>query len=101
MQLITEYQLSPLATEDLRKIWRFGAGKWGVEQAETYGDKLFDAFEFLVRNPRAGQSIDEIRENYRRHIIGSHSIIYRLNSDTVEIIRILHQRMDPERHLSH
>ena len=101
MQLITKYQLSPLATEDLRNIWRYGAGRWGAQQADKYSDKLFDGFELLVDTPEAGQTIEEIREGYRRHIVGSHSIIYRLSSDTVEVIRILHQRMDTERHLSH
>ena len=101
MQLITKYQLSPLATEDLRNIWRYGAGRWGVVQADNYSDQLFDGFELLVNTPEAGQSIEETKEGYRRHVVGSHSILYRLGSDTVDIIRILHQRMNIERHLSH
>ncbi len=31
--------------------------------------------------------------------IGSHTLFYRVTTDTVEIIRVLHGRQDPQRHL--
>lgn len=93
------YTLTPLAMEDLRDIWRYGAERWGLDQTERYGEKLLDAFEFLALNPQAGFSIDAIRAGYKRHAVGSHLIFYRLSGETVEVVRILHQRMDAERQL--
>ncbi len=93
------YALSPLAMEDLRDIWRYGAGRWGAEQTEVYGEKLLAAFGFLTENPKIGVSIDYVRQGYRKHPTGSHLIIYRITSECIEVIRILHKRADVERHL--
>jgi toxin ParE1/3/4 len=97
---MAQYSLSPLALEDLKDIWRYGAAAWGQAKAEQYGEKLLDAFDLLAGNPRVGQPMDHIRAGYRRHPVGSHLIFYRVGmSACVEVIRILHQGMDTERHL--
>jgi toxin ParE1/3/4 len=43
--------------------------------------------------------VDEIRVGYRRYAIGRHLIYFIARRDGVDVIRILHQRMDPTRHL--
>jgi len=69
-------------------------------KTEQYGENLLDAFDFLAENPNAGLAIDYVRIGYKRHPVGSHLIFYRLGvSACVEVIRILHQSMDSERHL--
>ncbi|MGB0848080.1 MAG: type II toxin-antitoxin system RelE/ParE family toxin [Thiolinea sp.] len=93
------YTLSPLAIEDLRDIWRYGAERWGLTQTESYGEKLLSAFDFIAENPLAGASIEHIRAGYRKHPAGSHLIVYRMGTECVEVIRILHQSADTERHL--
>lgn len=93
------YTLSPLAMEDLRDIWRYGADRWGLEQTETYGEKLLAAFDFLTENPKIGASIDHVRQGYRKHPTGSHLIIYRITPECLEVMRILHKQADIERHL--
>ena len=93
------YTLSPLALEDLRNIWRYGADIWGLIQTEAYGEKLLTAFDFLAENPKAGVSIEHIRAGYRKHPTGSHLIVYRITSECVEVVRILHKNADPERQL--
>lgn len=47
----------------------------------------------------AAGACDEIREGYRRYSIGSHMLFYMESPGGVDVIRILHQRMDPSRHL--
>jgi toxin ParE1/3/4 len=96
---MANYSLSPLAVEDLQAIWRYGAGTSGLAKTEQYGEKLLDAFEFLAANPKAGQAIDHIRAGYKRHPVGVHVIFYRLGLSGIEVIRILHQRMDAEQQL--
>ncbi len=87
---MAQYSLSPLAVEDLKSIWRYGATTWGLTKAEQYGEKLLDAFDFLAENPNAGQPINHIRIEYKRHPVGVHLIFYRIGvSCSVEVIRIL------------
>ena len=93
------YRLTPLAVEDLQGIWRFGAERWGLAKTELYGEKILDAFEFIAENPHAGYSVGHIREGYQRLVVGSHLIFYRVVADGVEIVRILHQRMDVDQQL--
>ncbi|MDO3013350.1 type II toxin-antitoxin system RelE/ParE family toxin [Mycobacteroides abscessus subsp. abscessus] len=43
---------------------------------------------------------DEVRAGYRKHSVVPHAVYYRLTGHDVEIVRILHQRMDVDRQLS-
>jgi toxin ParE1/3/4 len=95
------YKLTPLALNDLKAIWHYGAKTWGLEQAEAYGEKVIDAFEFLAENPHAGKDMAHIRAGYRRIAVGSHLIFYQVLDDVVQIVRILHKRMDTEQQLKH
>ena len=43
---------------------------------------------------------DEIRAGYRRHAVGSHTLYYRItNGDLIDVVRVLHKRINVERHL--
>jgi toxin ParE1/3/4 len=47
---------------------------------------------------RIGRAIDEIRAGYFKLSVGSHFLCYRVTDLGIDIVRILHQRMDiPER----
>jgi len=53
-----------------------------------------------VDNPMIGRACDEVRPGYRKHAVGSHTLYYRIASaDVIDVVRILHQRMDVDRHL--
>ena len=41
----------------------------------------------------------EVRTGYLKHPCGFHMIYFRDNGDRIEIIRILHNKQDAERHL--
>jgi len=64
-----------------------------------YMYKLRRAIECAATDPRIGRSCDEIRLGYRKLSVGSHTLYYRLIGDVIDIVRILHQRMDTDRHL--
>jgi len=56
--------------------------------------------EYISENYESGKSLEHIRKGYRSSKVKSHLIFYRKSKrSTVEIIRILHQRMDIENHL--
>jgi toxin ParE1/3/4 len=91
---MAEYKLAPRAERDLEEIWRYTAGQWSVEQAETYVDSLIDAMEALAEHPLRGRAAEDIRPGYRRQNAGAHIIFYEPKDYGVAIIRVLHQRMD-------
>lgn len=45
----------------------------------------------------SGKSMEHVRKGYRASKVKSHFIFYRIVNDTIEVIRILHERMDTEK----
>ncbi|UUT35722.1 type II toxin-antitoxin system RelE/ParE family toxin [Microbacterium elymi] len=93
------YRLTPAAKRDLSSIWDYTQERWDADQAELYVTEIRAAIERIAADPARGRACDEVRPGYRRYSIGSHMIFYFDRADSVDIIRILHQRMDPMRHL--
>ena len=53
----------------------------------------------LAERPSLGRSIDAVRLGYFKFPVASHVVFYRQNADGIDVIRILHKRMDLERQL--
>ena len=97
---MSRYLLSPAAQLDLAQIWDYTCRHWDVEQADEYLRELQRAIELAAVNPRIGQGCDEIRPGYRKLAAGSHTLYYRVTPDgVIDVVRVLHQRMDVDRHL--
>lgn len=95
-----KYRISQLAIEDLDKIWTYTLHKWSKKQADRYYDLIIGEIEFIADNFMIGKSAEQTRKNYRVTKIKSHLIFYRkAENDIVEIVRILHQRMDIKKRL--
>lgn len=96
---MNDYRLTPAAQQDLSSIWDFTEERWDIRQAETCLREIQAAIERVAADPRRGRSRAEIREGYISYAIGSHTIFYLRRQDDIDIIRVLHQRMDHSRHL--
>ncbi len=96
---MADFALRPKAIQDLADIWFYTESNWGEAQADQYIRDLNDSFSRLAENPEKGMACDDIREGYRKCITGKHMVFYRQTSSGMEIVRILHQRMDPDQHL--
>jgi toxin ParE1/3/4 len=88
-----------LAESDLIGIWQYSSEEWGEAQADKYLDELDSGIRALAGNPELGIRRDYVRDGYRVLFVGSHAVYYTVTSTTIHVIRILHGRMDPERHL--
>ena len=86
---MSNYRITEDAKEDIRRIYCYGVKNYGEKQADIYFDALFERFEQIAKTPYLYQSVDYIREGYRRSVCGVDSIFYRVVDDTVEIISIL------------
>ena len=96
---MTAAWLSPRALADLDDIWVFGAERWGPTQAERYLRRLNAAIETVSEDPRRGRPCNDIRPGYAKFKAGSHTLFFRPVGGRVEIVRILHSRMDFDQYL--
>lgn len=95
------FRLTAKAKADLRDIGRYTQQTWGRDQRNRYLTKLDEAFHILAQEPDRGRSCVDIRQGYRKYHVGRHMIFYRRSdADSIEIIRILHERMDIEARFS-
>lgn len=92
------YFLSPLAEQDLESIWTYTAERWSVAQADSYIADMVQVFETLAVGKRQGRTTD-IRPSYLKYPVGAHVVFYKRSGGHIDIIRILHGRMDVTRHL--
>lgn len=90
---------SPLAEEDLLDIWLYSYSKWGEDKASHYLLQLEAGMLNLSSNPMVGKSREKIRLGYRSIQINRHMIYYRREGEIISIVRVLHERMIPEKHL--
>ncbi len=95
-----KYRISKQAIIDLNDIWIYTLKKWSKEQADRYYDLIIGEIEYITDNFSIGKSAEQTRKNYRVTKVKSHLIFYRkMENDIVEIVRILHQRMDIKKRL--
>jgi toxin ParE1/3/4 len=90
---------SPLAEEDLKEIWHYSYDRWGEEKATAYLLQLDAGIQGLRNNPQIGKAHDHIRKGYRAIQINRHVVFYRLQAHSINIVRVLHERRLPSKHL--
>lgn len=95
-------KVSQAAADDLEGIWSYTVDHWSVEQADRYVNLILDAFDNILQKPTTGKDFGHVREGYLGLKVGSHMIFYRLDhaANALEIIRVLHGRMDLENQLT-
>jgi len=96
----TTYRIRAKALDDLERIWMYTAKKWSVEQADNYYNRIIDEIDFLTTHANSGKPIGHVKPGYRSYLVKSHIIFYKkVDNNRIEIVRILHQRMDVKTHL--
>ncbi|PHR59703.1 MAG: plasmid stabilization protein ParE [Robiginitomaculum sp.] len=91
---------SPAAQADIEDIYHYTLQNWGIEQAEKYIRALGASCHDLGYGSKRGLDVGNIRPGYKKLSCGSHFIFFKVtDTEKTEIIRILHQSMDVDRHL--
>lgn len=93
-----QLRLRPLAEADLEEIWFYTVEHWSIEQADIYVRDLVATMEHLARGDKTGR-LCIVMEGYFQYAVGSHIVFYRVTDTALDVTRVLHQRMDVERHL--
>ena len=75
---------------------------WSKEQADRYYNIIFDEIDYLAAFPYSGKDYGKLLKGYFGSRVKSHFIFYKINSkrNEIQIIRVLHQRMDIESRLN-
>ncbi len=96
---MADYRLRPKARADIDDIWSYSYRTWGTQQARRYVAVLRDVCTELATDPALGRSRDDLHEGLRVYPAGRHLIFYLTADRGIDVVRILHERMDIARHL--
>ncbi len=98
---MAKYFLTNKAVDDLAIIWKYTLDYWSENQAERYYLLLVDSFNDIARKPHIGKLYTSINNDLKGYHVGKHIVFYRENENNIiEIIRILHERMDIKNRIS-
>ena len=92
--------LTSKAKSDLKSIAAYTQRRWGKNQRKIYAKHFDETFHMLAETPNAGTTGDFIKKGYRKFPCSSHIIFYRcLDESMIEVVRIVHRRMDAHEQL--
>lgn len=93
------YHFTEKAERDLEDIIDYTVQQWGVSQIDTYLNGLETRAQLLADNPDLGTIRDMLSEGLLSFPYESHILYYMKQLCGITIVRILHQNMDPLKHL--
>lgn len=95
----SRYQFTDKTVRDLESIIDYTAQEWGISQANTYLDGLESRAQLLAENPDLGAARETLFEGLLSFPYESHILYYKKHARGIVILRVLHQHMDPLKHL--
>ena len=92
---MAKFKLTNNAVKDLSDIWYYTIEAWSESQADKYYKLIISACSTIAKKPEIGKVYPEIYPDLKGKLTSKHIIFYRVLEDqTIEITRILHERMD-------
>lgn len=95
--MVSRYELSADADQDIEGIYDYTVEAFGSSQAMVYLTGIEQVLSELVRNPELGRERPEIKPGLRSVVHEHHVVFYRVLSDRLRIVRILHNARDLRR----
>jgi toxin ParE1/3/4 len=97
---MAQFRLTVQAEEDFDGIGAYTEETRGMKQATKYLTELDQTFAALAHPPALGKDRSDLRANLLSCPCNKHVVFFRRDAENnVEILRILHERMDFVRHL--
>ena len=98
---MAKIRLSRKAIADLDSIWDYTVEIWSEEQAVIYYRQIYTAIQGLNNLPvLLEKRYDVIKPGLFGFKVGHHIIFYKKgNNGSISVDRILHEKMDYQRHL--
>ncbi len=91
---MADYRLTNEAIADLSDIWEYSCQNWSENQADKYYQLLVDACQELADRPNMGKKYENLFPGLLGFNVHQHIVFYLVGLKGIEIVRILHSRMD-------
>ena len=88
---------SRLALRDLANIHDWSVAQFGDDQADLYLHQIGATLDRAAKAPGLLRDASSVRPGLMKILTGSHVAYALFAPDTLQVVRILHGRMDPER----
>ena len=90
-----KFKLTKKAVQDLKQIWNYTFDKWSEKHADKYYKEIIVHCSKVSNNPTVGRHYVILQSGLRGSNVNKHIVFYRqLAKDEIEVVRILHERMD-------
>ena len=86
--------ISPAAASDLTRIWYYTLEMWGRTQADRYVGDISATFEDVAAGRVVPKSAAVVRAGYVKVNVGRHVVFLKEFPERIEVVRVLHERMD-------
>lgn len=90
-----QVRISEQFSRDLEETYQYGIETFGLTQAQLYEKEIWELIERLTTNyllfPECHHLITKSRM-YRWIILDAHSLIYRLQKNEIQVLRLIHAR---------
>ena len=96
---MADYKFAEKAEHDLEDIIDYTLQQWGESQTLIYLDGMDTRGQLLADNPDLGTKREAISEGLLSFPYESHILYYVRQHHGITIVRVLHQCMDPVKHL--
>ena len=94
---MTRFVLAPEAALDLVEIWRYIKKQSSAEMADHVDSVIRERIVFLTANPGAGHACTNLTpETVKFFPVYSYLIVYRPDTNPLQVVSILHGRRDVE-----
>ena len=85
------------ARRDIRSLLRYSLETCGAKSRDEYARALDEATLHLVDYPEMGYARPDLFTGARALTVEHHIVYYRVESGTIRIVRVLHEKSDAKR----
>ena len=85
------------AREQLDGVSEYTLLTWGEVQEARYMQRLYSGIDQLRQYPNRGKRRDELEHCLLSYRIDKHFVFCRASTESITVVAVLHERMDPKR----
>lgn len=94
-----KYRISEAAYRDLDEIWLYTFQEWSEHQANKYFESIIQEIEFQSEHPDKAKQMLKVSSEFFYFRALSHYVFFQKRDDKIDIIRIIHKRMNFSEHM--
>jgi toxin ParE1/3/4 len=96
---VRHLELTEIARADLKSIRRYSQRTWGPDLTVQYMAALRDTMKGLLAGTAVSRHRDDLRPGLLMATSGRHHVFFEVDQSRILVVRVLHDRMDYQRHV--